>query len=292
MPQLLLSAVFITKTGQFQPIIVISFISSLWSLTSRVSSDDKPLFDDDWKSLDFSYKKCPFINFKYIFRVFVRFMEISSRVASLTLMWINIGGVATGIIIGFEFIWLLIICIGMRAIMNMGNLMYLVYDYNPDNAGFADPMWFGFIYYRLASSYIYLILITCFANIRFETWKVDDYDKRNNNTVNSDSIGFYMFIYVWIIYFIWPCCMYVLKEKGARRSDMDDQQSGRHFETFAWNRDYDGICEMIEIGRRLNEEDLTQLRSVVRYHQEFKNYNENKKKMIHDAIEQLEQRYV
>ena len=49
MPQLLLTAVFIAKTGQFDAIIVISFISSLWSLTSRVSADDTQLFMDEWK---------------------------------------------------------------------------------------------------------------------------------------------------------------------------------------------------------------------------------------------------
>ena len=128
MPQLLLSAVFMAKTGQYDVIIVISFISSIWSLTSRVSADDKLLFKEEWESLEFSYKTCPCINLRYVLRVSVRFIEISSRVCLLTIMWINIGGMGTGIIIGVEFIWLFITCIGFKGIMNMGNLMYLVFD--------------------------------------------------------------------------------------------------------------------------------------------------------------------
>ena len=119
MPQLLLTSVFIAKTGEFDGIIVISLISSLWSLTARVSSDDKILVSEEWKSLDYSYNKCPCINFRYIFRVLVRFIEISSRVGLLTLMWINMGGLATGIIIGVEFVWLAITCWASKAIMNI-----------------------------------------------------------------------------------------------------------------------------------------------------------------------------
>ena len=168
MPQLLLSAVFIAKTGQFDAIIVISLISSLWSLTARVSSDDKLILDQEWRSIEFSYKKCPCVNHRFVLRVLVRFLEISSRVSLLTLMWINIGGLRTGIIIGIELLWLLITCIGYNGIGNMRNLMYLVRDdginYSSD---FMELMWVLFVIYRFISSYIYLIVVTIFTNVEF-----------------------------------------------------------------------------------------------------------------------------
>ena len=47
-------------------------------------------------------------------------MEISPRVTLITLMWRNVGGMGTGIIIGCEFMWLLITCIAYQAV---GKLM-------------------------------------------------------------------------------------------------------------------------------------------------------------------------
>ena len=263
MPQLLLSAVFITKTNQFDVIVVISFISSLWSLTSRVAADDKGLLEGEWKSLDFTYKNCPCVNIRYIFRVFVRFLEISTRVSLLTLMWINIGGMGTGIIIALEFIYLLITCVIYKAIMNMGNLMYFVFDDGSEHSGDFDIMWVIFIIYRLISSYIYLVIVTCFANISFEAWKVDDYTKRHANTMNSDKIGFFLFLYSWIGFLIWPCSFYCLKETAMINNSLGELYNGRDFITLYQREDYFGICEMIEMGRKLSKWDWDQIGKVL-----------------------------
>ena len=260
MPQLLLSAVFITKTGQFDPIVMVSLMSSLWSLTSRVSSDDKALFKETWRSLDFSHKSCPPINFRYALRVFARFLEISSRVALLTLMWINLGGLATGIIIGCEFIYLLIISFMDGSIGDMGNLMYLTRDcyhyLDRPLAKFGTPLWKVFVFYRLISSYIYLILVTCFANIPFEATKVDDYQSRKSSTMKSDSVGFYMFFYCWIVHFIWPCLMYFLLKNTTRDDELDGQYTTRNIADLYYSGEYIAIFELIHFGKNNFRENI------------------------------------
>eukprot|EP01083_Nonionella_stella_P128295 388699_1 len=128
MPQLLMSTGFIVKTREPDPLIVVSLVSSLWSLTARVSGDDKLWINDKWKSLDFTYKKCPVINWRYVLRVFYRFLEISSKLCLFTLLWINLGGFATFLVIGFEMVFCMILCVGYKSIGNMGNLMFLHFD--------------------------------------------------------------------------------------------------------------------------------------------------------------------
>ena len=54
-------------------------------------------------------KKCKCINFRYLLRALLRFMEISSRLILYVLLWINFGGLATGILLMVEFIYLLIV---------------------------------------------------------------------------------------------------------------------------------------------------------------------------------------
>ena len=112
----MLSMGFILKSDQnIQPIIIISTLFSLWSLTSKVAADDKAIVSDEWKDIKFKFRKhAPFIyfNWRYLMRVIIwRFFEISSRINLIVLIWINLGGLATTIIIGVETITCVIFCI-------------------------------------------------------------------------------------------------------------------------------------------------------------------------------------
>eukprot|EP01084_Bolivina_argentea_P098361 176769_1 len=283
MPQLLLSSVFIAKTGQFDILIVISLISSLWSLTSRVTSDDALFIHKDYESPQFSYKKCPCINPKYILRVLVRFIEISSRVSLLTIMWLNIGGLGTGIIILFEAIWLLAMCYRSGSIGCMGNLMYLLPDisysdyYNDREC--LEFSFAGFALYRWLSAYIYLILSTIFANIRFESPKIDIYQTRHSNTMNINTIGYAMFLYSWLCYFIWP---YALMYGISSVSEVTDEFNGmrsrvlktsvnapenvstqRNFENLMKMHDYMAILELMEFGKKIDSKEQQMLKKIL-----------------------------
>eukprot|EP01084_Bolivina_argentea_P075247 136417_1 len=122
-PQTLISAAFLVKstTGTLSPIVIVSFITSLWSLSSRISADDKIMVQDEWKKIDFSHKKCPCVNYRYFIRVFVwRFLEISSRITLLCLVWLNMGGMSVFIVLVIEFVYLSVICFGLGTVDIMG----------------------------------------------------------------------------------------------------------------------------------------------------------------------------
>eukprot|EP01083_Nonionella_stella_P070868 189892_1 len=182
MPQLVLSMVFLLQTQQFDTIITLSVIISMWSLTSRVVSDDKALVNEDWQHLGVGY----------LTRVSLRFLEISSRVSLYALLWARLGGLVTFIIVAFESLFLVTICISIHSVIPMGNLMYFVCDTGDVGKRFTRSrsaklykMW---IAYKLISSYIYLLLIT----------------------INRRSLGHGLMIYAWVAHFIWPCCGYCL----------------------------------------------------------------------------------
>eukprot|EP01083_Nonionella_stella_P190303 704809_1 len=103
-PQILISLAYILKTDGSDSFVLISIIASLWTLTSRIVSDDKSVMDDEWKCLEFSYKRCPIVNWRYILRVFWRFCEVTNKATLYALMWLSIGGFSLIFIIGFEFL--------------------------------------------------------------------------------------------------------------------------------------------------------------------------------------------
>ena len=92
-PQLIIAGVFIVRTwgvyDESDPTssgsewILISFIASLWSLSTKVISDDKYTLREEWRSLKWKRKKCKecrCINWRYMVRAFAwRFSEITAR---------------------------------------------------------------------------------------------------------------------------------------------------------------------------------------------------------------------
>ncbi len=120
---------------QIEAIIIVSTIVSLWSLTAKVASDDKVLFDEDesdqkpFRNLDIAFKKklC-FVrfNWQYLMRVILwRFLEIASRICLLLLIWVNIGGLSVTIILGIEFFICFGFCIAEKAYVFILFLFYL-----------------------------------------------------------------------------------------------------------------------------------------------------------------------
>eukprot|EP01083_Nonionella_stella_P078773 215773_1 len=109
-PQILISTAFLIKTKQttISATVIASLFTSLFSLSARVSADDKVMLQDDWKEPKHRNSdgkwKFPFINWKYVVRVFFwRFLEISSRITLLVLTWVNLGGKAIFFLLAIEF---------------------------------------------------------------------------------------------------------------------------------------------------------------------------------------------
>eukprot|EP01084_Bolivina_argentea_P299142 515626_1 len=101
-PQALLQLIYSIRLKSFSnsPIVTISFFFSLISLAMRSVSDDKILFKETSKVLDFKKSKCEqcttcyrcSISCSYITRVIFRIIDVSHRILLLALFWIVIGG--------------------------------------------------------------------------------------------------------------------------------------------------------------------------------------------------------
>ena len=126
------------NTAEVSIIVIISLITSFWSLAGRVASDDKQMFQEDWKKINFrcSIKMkgindvvcCPCINHRWVVRVVLwRFLEISSRITLLCLVWINLGGLSIFIILGLEMSYLAIICFGLGTYVLLLQVLVLFY---------------------------------------------------------------------------------------------------------------------------------------------------------------------
>merc|ERR1712228_12763 len=192
-------------------IVVTSAIFSLWSLTGKVAADDTILFKAEYKELNLR-KKCPPFNWQYLFRVIAwRFCEISSHVCMLVLIWINLGGVSLSIILSIELIGCFIFCIIDKTPDMMGNMMYLTMAHNKNGFDF-------FKFYRFLSHYIFLILITIFADNDFDSVSVPKYTDRNLMTFGRD-LGTLFFVWSWIGGIIAHCASIgVMKYGGIGRN--------------------------------------------------------------------------
>ena len=111
----MISTAFLVKayTLEVNWIVIVSMITSFWSLSARVSSDDKQMVQAEWRNMDFKYKNLNnkisecfgVINPKWVMRVVLwRFLEISSRIVLLCLVWINVGGLSVCIMLAVELI--------------------------------------------------------------------------------------------------------------------------------------------------------------------------------------------
>ena len=125
--------------ASIEPIIVLSTLFSLWSLTSKVSADDKLILYDfspyyeKLKGINFKCKcKFPFIHISWLYLVRVilwRFLEITCRINLCLLIWINIGGFTLSVILSVELFVCLIICIAEKSYV----CLYSIYVITTNN---------------------------------------------------------------------------------------------------------------------------------------------------------------
>eukprot|EP01084_Bolivina_argentea_P136848 241038_1 len=256
-PQLLISSAYILKTSRSDSqkitlLIIISLLLSLWSITSRVTADDKVMFVrtkvTQFAELGFKYNKFPCLNWQYIFRVILwRFFEITNRVFICILIWVNLGGLALSIIIGFEFVWCLSSAVVSKAVDPLSGLMYVSQSF-AGGSYISQILLLGFWFYRSLSNFIYLILITIFSVLQFESNTVEKYEVRNGITIES-GIGLFMLIYTWITSCVWPCAgVYVFVKTNEDRDG--GSQTVRSYRGLIQSYLFDDIAELIEFGFR------------------------------------------
>eukprot|EP01084_Bolivina_argentea_P250454 419604_1 len=243
-PQIFISLIFMIKSNAIDGLILVSLITSLWTLSSRVNSDDKGIVEESWRDHNFNLCKSPFINWKYIIRVLGRFIEITNRIILLALIWIILGGFALGIILSFELIFILILCVWANNIMILGGLLY--FWWNGHHEFKNKPLMFIavkiYIFYRYVFSFVFLILITIFACVEFEAWKVEEFQVRHQMII-SDDFGFLLLIYCWIsavltVLFVFKMDYNVFQPIG----------STREFKTLIRNRKFVDALNLLSFG--------------------------------------------
>ena len=249
-PQLLISTAFITKTYDpdvgIDPIVLLSVMSSLWTLTSRVAADDKLILKNHWKyavlpGAEFPYIKA--LNWRYFLRVICwRFFEISSRVFILVLFWVAVGGFALLIVMGIELTAAFILCYLGEGVIILGNMMYFTMSAVGNiNQKILDSA----ATYKFISPIVFLILITVFCTVPFESWKVDDYEARRE--IITSSLKCFMLIYSWIVTPIYLCSIYLVRVHGKSR-----RSSVRSPEKLMSGEEFVELANLIQFGASLD----------------------------------------
>eukprot|EP01084_Bolivina_argentea_P307598 531697_1 len=259
-PQILISTAFLLKAqgGQVSVIIIVSLITSFWSLSARVSADDKQMFKDEWKSINSHHDgirmgkvggccSC----FLWFTRVVLwRFLEITSRIVLLCIVWINLGGISVFIILGLEFAYLAAICFGLGTVDIMGNIIYLMAaNSNKKSKEWAITMTKIFWAYRVFSAYILLIICSIFATTNFDGPHIQNYPQRHKQTIESQT-GLALFIFCWIATPIWQCVGAVAIFDHGNLASV-----GRDVAQLIADKKYLDVLELIKFGADFEAED-------------------------------------
>ena len=139
----------------------------------------------------------------YFTCVFWRFLEISTRVVLLAIVWTNLGGITVFLTHGIELVYLTILSYALGTLDMMGNIVYLrAANSNTADKTCAQKATYLFWIYRVLSAYILLILSTIFATTRFDATHIMDYQSRNYQTLRNTE-GFAIFLYCWIATPLW-----------------------------------------------------------------------------------------
>ena len=75
---MILQMFYMIQTAQLELFVMVSIAFSMLSMVNKSVSEDKALFDDeDWKDAEWTYKRFPCVNPKYILRLLFRVFDIS-----------------------------------------------------------------------------------------------------------------------------------------------------------------------------------------------------------------------
>ena len=130
-PQCVIQMYYLIRIGSFPSfkpnfannLIMVSFIMSIFNISTKTIEEDKVYFLESWRSLEFN--KHPFhVNWKYVLRFIWRVFDISLRLVSILLVWLIFGGMVTAIYISFESF--ILMSLSLKTKRYVKNLIVLV----------------------------------------------------------------------------------------------------------------------------------------------------------------------
>lgn len=109
-PQTLIQLYYVFKTNDTSFIVILSLIASLNAIISKIVTEDKVLWHKYWQSLCCRCSANPrkIVNYRYVLRVWYRSGDIVWRISILLLTWLIVNGLIVVIVIGVEFIMLIL----------------------------------------------------------------------------------------------------------------------------------------------------------------------------------------
>eukprot|EP01083_Nonionella_stella_P269466 911769_1 len=184
-PQIFISLVFLIKSETFDSVVFVSLLFSFWSLAGRVIAEDKGSVAKLWKEPEWNFKHRRFVNPLYVLRVLYRYAEIMSRITLYALLWVSLGGVALGVILGLELFVIIMVSMRSGEMMLVANLLYF---FRFQIGYFVYGL---FVLYKFVwAPVFYMLLIT--ASV---------YNKNNTNRhdiVIDAPLGLVSFVYCWV----------------------------------------------------------------------------------------------
>eukprot|EP01084_Bolivina_argentea_P108613 194110_1 len=101
----------------------------------------------------------------------------------------------------------------------MGNMLYwVVMDVTAlSKTCLGDCVLKFATFYRFASLYSFLIIITIFIFVDFDEWKIPSYKDRRSEALYNN-LGVFVFIYCWISSIVWPISLWIVNKYAIELS--------------------------------------------------------------------------
>lgn len=261
-PQSVLQIIFLWKLKQFNILVIISLIFSLFSLSSRFTPDDNKLFNKrsaelncKCKQFTAGLKKWAFvyspakrklclccISWYYIRRRVWRVGDITVRIFILSLIWVSVGGYFLSFYIAFEFFFFLYLSIKFN---KFEILMGLVGSIIINDIHFIQKY---FVVYRFICNLLLLTFCTYFLCYDVCVFPIEcpDFHFRRSLVFESE-FGLAVYLYIWLMnvlcaVFFW----YMFKDL------VKNQTAERDLKSLIISGDSDKFSELVAFGMKID----------------------------------------
>eukprot|EP01084_Bolivina_argentea_P207659 354257_1 len=242
-PQALIQTIFLVKTGSFSAngIIVISLIFSLWSIISKIMSDDRVISISEAKHMQPSFKgiktfSC--ISWSFLIRYLWRIFDVSSRILIASLLWIVLGGVQLSFIIAIEVVVTLVLCLCTKRWEFLLSVVAIVVSKSSKQTTMVTII---LMIYRSVTNVIFIVVITnlIYTSNKGRCWKCTTYEMREQYQQPQSEI-FVILIYCWFAVVITP----ILSTHLILHVFKGTKSNSRSIQDMINSEDWKGIIEM------------------------------------------------
>eukprot|EP01083_Nonionella_stella_P204964 746817_1 len=230
-PQALIQLIYLIKTNTFTSsyLVLISFISSILCIVSKLVSDDKIIVISKAKHFN------GFSSW-YVLRVLWRFLDITSNICIMTLIWIAMGGVALTFKVAVESVAFLFICIRTGQWEFLFGIIGMVISTSTKE---STQLSLAIVIYKTCVNMVFMIMITIWLYVDFSCWACPDYSTRKSSQNHSALV--IIFVYTWIGAILAALCTVALYTKPAFKYKAS---TSRRLDKMIVAKNYDGIIEM------------------------------------------------